>query len=373
MGIRTTQTAMPGKYIGRHYVRATYEAFGDGQENLVGAGIFLSYIAAALFFTSRVVGRIRRQYKSHSATAGRAESTKDMNVFVTLACISFIVTSYNMLSFLFLSFSHYCKAHGRPSPSFANASLEAASDALPLIWDWISHSNLFEDFVQAIVKTPQGWWWAQANLLGNMVFTSIIADRFKVEGLPGLASLLALSQILPISLTVNLAILSHMTAARPAKAPAVESATTAPTSSSASSKSSGTAGAALLQLATVVVYESALYCVPQLRDTKYFMPAVLAIRAMLCVPYLLPTSGSLLTYITITASAVPWLIYGIFKYDFSLDRLLGGINQHPAVRTLSYDVFVSLITVVIFPLISLRDEMEKDTQTEVLAEDKKRQ
>merc|ERR1712093_732142 len=366
------RTTMPGKYIGRHYVPATYEAFGDWQENLVGAVIFMSYIAAALFFTSRVVGRIRRQYKSHSATAGRGESTKDMNVFVVLACISFIITSYNMLSFLFLSFSHYCKAHGRPSPSFANASLEAASDALPLIWDWISHSNLFEDFVQAIVKTPQGWWWAQANLLGNMVFTSIIADRFKVEGLPGLASLLALSQILPISLTVNLAILSYMTAARPANAPAVESATTVSTST-ASGKSTGTAGAALLQLATVVLYESALYCVPQLRDTTYFMPAVLAIRAMLCVPYLLPTSGSLLAYITITASAVPWLIYGIFKYDFSVDQLLSGINQHPAVRTLSYDVFLSLITVVIFSLISLRDEMEKDTQTEVLAEDKKRQ
>lgn len=159
---------MAAIHVSRRQAPPSYEAYGRGRENLLGSAIFLGYIAAAVYFTLDVVGRIRRLYKSNTA-ARRDEVRKDMNTFIVLGTVSFLFTSVNMLSFLFLSFSNY-HHHSKHPLAFDSATLDH-------VWEWVSHSTLFEDFVRAVVHQPQRWWWAQANTLGSMVFFVIIADR----------------------------------------------------------------------------------------------------------------------------------------------------------------------------------------------------
>lgn len=224
---------------------------------------------------------------------------------------------------------------------------------------------------------------------GFSILSSRYAMTVKVQRIPGLSSLLALAQILPISLTLNLAILSQMTAAPPPPAvssssmfgadkPSASSSTSSVSSpvtppSPAATHTTSWITAGLLQIATVLAYEAALDRLPELRKSPYFLPAVLAARCLLCIPFFLPPSDSITVYVSIIASALPWLIFTITRHQISPDQLLASLNHHPSTRTFGYDVVLCFLTLVIYILIQLREQADEETRDDIVPTSKKMQ
>ena len=119
--------------------------------NIGGAVLFLSYILAALVLSTQAIFRISHQYNARKRTASEKRSITILSI---MALVSFSTLSYNMLSFLFLSYGGYADAHSW------TVNLRDLR-----LWEWMSHSSLFEDFANAIVNRPIVWWWTQLALL----------------------------------------------------------------------------------------------------------------------------------------------------------------------------------------------------------------
>ena len=122
---------------------------GGDPRNLLGACFFLSYILAALVLSIIMIMRINANYKAQAPFSHR---NRDAAVFSILSAMSFFSLSFHMLSFLIHSYAAYCERH-----RLSQGDLQ--------LWDWMSHSSLFEAFANALTASPERWWWAQLDLL----------------------------------------------------------------------------------------------------------------------------------------------------------------------------------------------------------------
>lgn len=122
--------------------------------NYAGTTIFLSYIAAALVLVFRQTWNI---YTAYNAPKLSQERRRKAGTFAGLALVSFGILSFNMLHELLQSYSEYSKRSG---------SQISMSDTH--LWSWMTHSNLFEEFVDALAGSPVTWWWTQLALLVTM-------------------------------------------------------------------------------------------------------------------------------------------------------------------------------------------------------------
>ena len=141
--------------------------------NIVGAVIFLSYILAALLFTSLIVFDIAeahsRQYKvlrSHDGASRNAKFSNKQGVdrylftLVSLAVLSFTTLSYHMMQFLIVSNLEWTTEHLTLADD--NKSLP---DVFASLWPWMKTSTLFQDFATAICRTEERFLWTQSALL----------------------------------------------------------------------------------------------------------------------------------------------------------------------------------------------------------------
>lgn len=136
-------------------------------ENVAGALIFFSYIAAALIFIGLIVGAIgrranenvirksevtaqscdgrrlgnARQNIKHSTTVGRKARADVRIIFPGLALASFSLLSWNMLNFLLTSYLQWTDVHGIPA-TFDVATLSQIRRHLLYIWQWSTSANL---------------------------------------------------------------------------------------------------------------------------------------------------------------------------------------------------------------------------------------
>lgn len=133
---------------------ADYVSYSEDQENTFGALIFLGYIVAALYLSAKIVSLLRHHY---ALVPMSQHKHAKIVLFSILTLLSFVTLSYHMLSFLILSYTDYCARH----------RLAASLHDLHL-WQWMSHATLFTDFAQALVASPQRWWWVQLALLQTM-------------------------------------------------------------------------------------------------------------------------------------------------------------------------------------------------------------
>lgn len=132
-----------------------YKSYSQDEPNVPGALLFLAYIVAALYFSLRVWIIIWNRYTSIRAKSSARERLKIFTSFcVTL--LSFTVLSYNMLLFLIISYKEWAQRHAIQG----NPLLEPA-----LLWQWMSHSTLFEDFARSLIATPARSVWTQLALL----------------------------------------------------------------------------------------------------------------------------------------------------------------------------------------------------------------
>lgn len=166
-------------------------------ENVAGALIFFSYIAAALVFTGLIVADIARRAKGNvignfqrtarnwnteSAARARKETRRATAndsgrkvrqglrmLFPALALVSFSVLSWNMLSFLIVSYSEWAKAQDVPITLSASTFLRVRSQSLH-IWQWSTGSNLFESFAEDLLKDDKTWTYVRLALLYSYVW-----------------------------------------------------------------------------------------------------------------------------------------------------------------------------------------------------------
>lgn len=133
----------------------TYESYSEDGKNVLGALIFLAYIVAALYFSLRVWTIIWRRHLSTRATRSNDRQFR-VSVAIFMTLLSFSMLSYNMLSFLVLSYTDWTRRLGVKGNPVSNPTL---------LWDWMSHATLFEDFARSLVATPARSLWTQLALL----------------------------------------------------------------------------------------------------------------------------------------------------------------------------------------------------------------
>lgn len=132
-----------------------YKSYSQDEGNISGALLFLSYIVAALYFSIRIWSIIWNRYISIRASLS---TTERLRVFISfgLTLLSFAVLSYNMLMFLIVSYNDWAQRHGVNGNPLLQQNL---------LWRWMSHSTLFEDFARSLVATPARTFWTQIALL----------------------------------------------------------------------------------------------------------------------------------------------------------------------------------------------------------------
>ena len=134
------------------------EAVTDGQRNVSGAIFFFLYIIAALVFTGLIVSDLYKARLSSSQRAPRnGTSALRLRTTILLACLSFASLSYHMLDFLVVSYS-----------SWLHNNLNSSGTGpwrIEQIWQWASHSTLFQNFTEAILDSPQGYFWTRKTLV----------------------------------------------------------------------------------------------------------------------------------------------------------------------------------------------------------------
>lgn len=347
----------------------SYTAYHADVQNTGGALLFLAYIAAALVFSFRVAGRIFKQFQAQRSTASPKQ-----RAFIALAALSFSALSYNMLSFLWLSYLEYTIRHDRR---------HRLADSHT--WEWMSHSSLFEDFAHALVRSRSSVWWTQLALIISHVAIGWIAKTCKCAAfglglrhltslysvrsndITGLGDLFAISQILPISFTINLAVLlivghdiSRSTRRHDQKQMRVISST------SGFGLSSN-----LVQLAVTGAFLCALATVPNLSTEPQsilagstampkpvLLPLVFFIRMLLASPYFtedgLPRLSMTLPLITIGGAALQiretsrlWKQPAV-RFSQLVDEVLFG---HPSVRTFGQDALLAIISAAAWVLL----------------------
>lgn len=154
-------------------------------ENTVGAVIFFTYIAAALFFSAFISRDLISLYRKCGGGSPKiAESRrKRAVVFISLASVSFAALSYHMLSFLIQSYSVWARRRSIATPEVLygfRGLFGSRTDRIALhAWEWSKQSTLFRDFAQNIVSDPRRYWWTQLALLYSLGWNMYMA----VEGI----------------------------------------------------------------------------------------------------------------------------------------------------------------------------------------------
>jgi hypothetical protein len=154
--------------------------------NVLGAIVFFSYIAAALALTGLVTSDLQKAFTAWSSRSRRSrihdrDRSVRVSLFAALSTLSFAVLSYRMLDFLIQSYQSWSSISSSPAvlrPAPPRRTFEPFRAAIPWpprtqtqtltwtsIWTWSISSNLFQDFGEVICNDPQRFWWTQFALI----------------------------------------------------------------------------------------------------------------------------------------------------------------------------------------------------------------
>ncbi|RMZ68799.1 hypothetical protein GMOD_00002651 [Pyrenophora seminiperda CCB06] len=163
------------------YNTLTY--YATPPHSYIGTTIFLSYILAALYSTSKITFSLHKQYTSlfHTPTpdnsngnlkAAKAARARHIKIYAFLASISFATLSYHMLMFLI---THYLEWSGARNLSVNDVTVEKLKR-------WMVASTLFHDFAQDLVKDASNAVWTQAAILGTWFWNIYMGQKGKERG-----------------------------------------------------------------------------------------------------------------------------------------------------------------------------------------------
>lgn len=124
--------------------------FPPPSTNVLGALTFTLYVLSALVLTTYISISLLRTYNTVSLSSVQHAR---IQLFATLATISFATLSYHMLHFLINSYRAW--ALQQPHP----ITLPRGGN----VWQWLKDSTLFEDFAhEALGSQARSWWTVNA-------------------------------------------------------------------------------------------------------------------------------------------------------------------------------------------------------------------
>ncbi|CAK4012720.1 Hypothetical predicted protein [Lecanosticta acicola] len=305
----------------------------DTTTNHFGAAVFWLYIVAALAFTSIVIDTIvRLPAPSHAAFRKR-----HVAAFTILASVSFATLSFNMLHILVQSYRTWA------------APRATAPLSIRTVREWSVTSTMFRDFGEAITEDETRYLWTQSALLVTLASCLYMGSQGLRKRIPRLWAFFALSQILPISFAQNLFYLALLRSGPPSHAIGIpRTATTG----------------------LIAAYCICLVAAPYSRGSPYLIPIILFARLLLLLPLHLPfvddearSAGDTFTptraqriVASLSAVLVARQVYLIRQSGASLhDVFARALFGHPAVTTLGFDFFLSVVSSAVWNWTRPRD------------------
>ncbi|KAL8854609.1 MAG: hypothetical protein Q9221_000644 [Calogaya cf. arnoldii] len=192
----------------RNFTPTPASGFGRPVHNIMGATIFVAYVLAALYLSILIVIDLYRSYNAPTSSfPSKAQriSTR-LQIFVTLAVLSFSTLSYHMLSYLIYAYQDWVTVNDLEAwPSSSDLfTLSTWQTLLHQIWQWLTESTLFLNFAKTICENSANFWWTQQALFVSMASTLFISIEGTRRQIPHLWAYLAVGQIIPISFAQNL-------------------------------------------------------------------------------------------------------------------------------------------------------------------------
>lgn len=129
--------------------------YSNPPSNLIGACIFLYYIAVALFLSTHVVQSVRTRYERFPQTVNR-RSTK---VLILFTVVSFVSLARHMINFLLHSYLAWRTNQILFKPE------DVHEDDVVGPWKWMLNSSLFESFARELTSSGPNSVVTQLSLL----------------------------------------------------------------------------------------------------------------------------------------------------------------------------------------------------------------
>lgn len=258
-------------------------------DNHLGATLFILYMILALLFTSMILHMLVASYTALSEPQqGEFKRHTRVRVLCIVAPVSFALLSYNMVSYLVLSFQEW-------------RTLQLGSgNLLHDIWRWTITSTLFTNFAKAIAENPghpSGGFPSPAltTTLWAMIYMGVEGRR---RGVHKLWYFFVLAEILPISFAFSLFLLAlelKAVAQRTASTSTHGLGTTSVPSSEINQRSTLTAW--IMPLASVFAYNYLVGLLHLVADKPALIPIVLLLRVILIAPLFFPPNGELAKHV----------------------------------------------------------------------------
>ncbi|KAI4204028.1 MAG: hypothetical protein LQ350_001421 [Teloschistes chrysophthalmus] len=161
---------------------ATAIANAESARNVTGAALFTGYVLAALLLTIMILGDLfkayRTRFQARPCWEDMTDISKQLQVFIALAVLSFSTLSYHMLNYLIFSYRRW--ATYTTSSTIQGLSGVFGVQGLQSIWQWLTESTLFKDFAETICQSSANYWWTQQALLVTMASALFISIEGKV-------------------------------------------------------------------------------------------------------------------------------------------------------------------------------------------------
>lgn len=150
--------------------------------NTTGACIFTGYVLAALLLTVVISLDLYQAYHYRPSVSSKQknQSSKQLQLFVALAVLSFSTLSYHILSYLIYSYREWAELNGlaiQLNSYFSDRLLSSMNLGFVVhLWQWLTESTLFYHFAKTICQNSANFWWTLQALLvsaASALFISI--------------------------------------------------------------------------------------------------------------------------------------------------------------------------------------------------------
>ena len=163
--------------------------------NLLGALLFSAYVTSAILLTGIITYTLYRTHQSRliasldSPNNQPQSEEKHIQLFASLAALSFSVLSYHMMHFLIVSYAAWSTERQIMIPDrlFGEGGFIVMGNSPGMdlhIWHWLTTSTLFLDFAEIICQDSAKYWWTQQALLVTMACCHFITIEGASHVLP---------------------------------------------------------------------------------------------------------------------------------------------------------------------------------------------
>ncbi|KAJ1337656.1 hypothetical protein MN608_00510 [Microdochium nivale] len=355
--------------------------------------VYLTYTVASSLLTSyRALG------PSQDTRSRAARRAKLVPVFLALAALAFGVASFAAADGALLSYRVWADQRGLRAPSswFPHKNRLGHDNTELYLGQWLSNTPVYRDTLEIIVERSRRFWWGQQVDLATLSWSVLLAIEGHRRGIRNLPAFLTLAHLVNLSYAQNLFYLALLVT--PAPLPTSSQDLALPSNPLPgwqrlrgrllASKPATWQPRPVIFYSSILLGFGSISLLPYTAETPAFGVVVFLARAStflpILAPYLVPTSwgrvypaphegySSLTTLfrgislvslvLHYKASAVglahnapdshhhrhssflPWHVHERSKWErstTSVGKVLGSVNDHPAVQAVGFDVLIS--------------------------------